>query len=112
MGIDLTKAVSGPVRITYMMGEVAAQGLGQGLGVGVRYFMEFIALISIALGIMNLLPLPIIDGGMIILFFVEWVRKKPAHPKMISIFQTCGMVIIFCLIVFSVFGDIMFFIRQ
>ncbi|MDR2941698.1 MAG: site-2 protease family protein [Treponema sp.] len=104
MGIDLTQAVSGPVRITYMMGDMATKG-------GLRSFAEFISLISIALCMMNLLPLPIIDGGMILLFLVELIRGKPAHPKAISIFQTCGVVIIFCLTFFALFGDIMFFVR-
>ncbi len=105
MGIDLTQAVSGPVRITYMMGDMAAKG-------GLRSFVELIALISIALCMMNLLPLPVIDGGMIILFFVELIRGKPAHPKAISIFQTCGIIIISCLMFFAIFGDIMFFVRR
>jgi regulator of sigma E protease len=111
-GIDLTKAVSGPVRITYMMGDMAAQGFGQSIGTGLRYFIDFIALISVALCVMNMLPLPILDGGMIILFLVEMIRKKPAHPKAISIFQTCGMVIIFSLMVFALFGDILYFVKH
>ncbi|MCL2758673.1 MAG: site-2 protease family protein [Treponema sp.] len=111
-GIDLTQAVSGPVRITYMMGDMAAQGFGQGVGTGFRFLIDFIALISIAICVMNLLPLPILDGGMIILFLVEIIRKKPASPKAISIFQTCGMVIIFTLMAFALFGDIMYFIRR
>jgi regulator of sigma E protease len=110
-GIDLTQAVSGPVRITFMMGEAAAQGFGQGLGTGLRSFADFIALISIALCIMNLLPLPIIDGGMILLFLIEWIRRKPAHPKAVTVFQACGMIIIFGLMVFALFGDILYFIR-
>jgi regulator of sigma E protease len=112
MGIDLTQAVSGPVRITYMMGDMATQGFEQGVGTGLRSFAEFVAIISIALCIMNLLPLPIVDGGMIILFLVEWIRKKPAHPKAISIFQTCGMVIIGCLMFFALFGDIKYFVQK
>jgi len=111
MGIDLTQAVSGPVRITYMIGDMAAQGFGQGVSSGLRSLAEFIALISIALCVMNLLPLPIIDGGMIILFFIEMIRKKPIPPKAVSIFQTCGMVIIGGLFIFAVLGDIMFFVR-
>jgi len=111
-GIDLTKAVSGPVRITYMMGDMAAQGFGQSIGTGLRYFIDFIAIISIALCVMNMLPLPILDGGMIILFLVEMIRKKPAHPKAISVFQTCGTVIIFTLMVFALFGDILYFIHR
>jgi len=111
-GIDLTKAVSGPVRITYMMGDMAAQGFGQSIATGFRYFIDFIALISIALCVMNMLPLPILDGGMIILFLVEIIRRKPAHPKAISIFQTCGTVIIFTLMAFALFGDILYFVRR
>jgi len=111
-GIDLTQAVSGPVRITYMMGDMAAQGFGQSAATGFRFLMDFIALISVALCVMNLLPLPILDGGMIILFLVEMIRKKPAHPKVISVFNACGMAIIFSLMAFALFGDIMYFIRR
>jgi len=111
-GIDLTQAVSGPVRITYMMGDMAAQGFGQGVGTGLRFLLDFIALISVALCVMNLLPLPILDGGMIILFLVEMIRRKPAHPRVISVFNACGMAIIFSLMAFALFGDIMYFIRR
>jgi len=111
MGIDLTQAVSGPVRITYMMGDIATQGFGQGVGTGLRSIMNFIALISIALCVMNMLPLPVLDGGMIILFLIEMIRKKPAHPKAIAVFQTTGMVIIFGLMLLAIYGDIMFFAR-
>ena len=111
-GIDLTKAVSGPVRITYMMGDIATQGFGHSIGTGLRYFIDFIAIISIALCVMNMLPLPILDGGMIILFLVELIRKKPAHPKAISILQACGTVIIFTLMILALFGDVLFFIKR
>jgi len=109
MGIDLTQAVSGPVRITYMMGEMATAGMEQGAGIAFRMVINFLALISIALCVMNLLPLPILDGGMIILFLVEMISKRPIPPKAVAVFQTCGMVIIFGLMVLALFGDIMFF---
>jgi len=112
MGIDLTQAVSGPVRITYMMGDVATQGFEQGVGTGFRSIANFIALISIALCVMNMLPLPMLDGGMIILFLVEMIRRKPIPPKAISVFNACGMAIILCLMVLALFGDIMFFVRS
>jgi len=108
-GINLKNAVSGPVRITYMIGDTATQGFGQDIGTGFLTIFNFIALISIALCVMNLLPLPILDGGMIILFFVEMIRGKPIPPKAVAIFQTCGFVIIISLMVLAIFGDIMFF---
>jgi regulator of sigma E protease len=111
-GIDLTKAVSGPIRITYMVGEVAAEGFGRGVGTGLRSMGEFLALISIALCIMNLLPLPILDGGLIVLSVVEMVRRKPLHPKVINAFQTAGVVIIFSLMAFAIFGDIQYLARR
>ena len=111
-GIDLTQAVSGPVRITYMVGDVAAQGFGQGFGAGVRSMADFLALISIALCVMNLLPLPILDGGMIVLFLIEMIRRKPINPRAAAVFQTLGAVLIFGLMILAVFGDILYLARR
>jgi regulator of sigma E protease len=111
-GIDLTQAVSGPVRITYMVGDLAAEGFGQSFGMGLSAMANFLALISIALCIMNLLPLPVLDGGMIVLFIIEAIKGKPMHPRTISAFQTVGVVLIFGLMIFAVFGDILFLVRQ
>ncbi|MDR0289885.1 MAG: site-2 protease family protein [Treponema sp.] len=111
-GIELTNAVSGPVRITYMVGDVAAAGFGQSFSTGLRSMAEFLALISIALCIMNLLPLPILDGGMIVLFIVEIARRKPLHPKTINVFQTVGAALVFGIMIFAIFGDIQYLARR
>jgi regulator of sigma E protease len=111
-GIDLTQAVSGPVRITYMVGDVAAEGFGQSFGMGLSTMANFLALISIALCIMNLLPLPVLDGGMIVLFIIEAIKRKPLNPKAVYAFQTVGVVLIFGLMIFAVFGDILFLVRR
>jgi regulator of sigma E protease len=111
-GIDLTQAVAGPVRITYMVGDAAAEGFGQGFGAGLSSMASFLSLISIALCIMNLLPLPILDGGMCLLFLVEIIKGHPLHPKAIYVFQTVGVVLIFSLMLFAVFGDILFLARR
>jgi regulator of sigma E protease len=107
-GIDHTKAVSGPVRITYMVGDIAAEGFGRSFGTGLREMMNFLALISVALCVMNMLPLPILDGGLIILSIVEMIRRKPIHPKAIRAFQTVGVALIFGIMLFAVFGDIQY----
>ena len=111
-GVELTEAVSGPVRITYMVGNVAAEAFGQSIGRGLRSLADFLALISIALCIMNLLPLPVLDGGQIVLFTVEIIRRKPLSPRVIGVFQTTGIVIIAGLMLFALFGDIMFLSRR
>jgi regulator of sigma E protease len=111
-GVDLTQAVSGPIRITYMVGEVATEGFGQSIGTGISSMASFLSLISIALCIMNLLPLPILDGGMIILHAIEGIRRKPLNPRAINAFQTVGVVLIFGLMIFAIFGDILFLTRR
>ena len=111
-GIDLTQAVSGPIRITYMVGDVAADGFSQSLGAGFSSMAVFLSLISIALCIMNLLPLPILDGGLILLFFVEGLRGKPIPPKFISVFQTVGIILISGLMLLAVFGDVLYLAKR
>jgi regulator of sigma E protease len=111
-GINLTEAVSGPVRITYMVGDIATESFGRSFVTGLRSLADFLALISIALCVTNLLPLPVLDGGMIVLAAVEWVRRKPIHPKTIRVFQTIGVALISGMIIFAVFGDIMFLARR
>jgi regulator of sigma E protease len=111
-GIDLTQAVSGPLRITLMTGDVAAEGFAEGVGTGLSSLFNFLALISVALCMMNLLPLPVLDGGSIVLYLVEAIKRKPLHPRTINAFQTVGVVLIFGLLVFAVFGDILFLVRR
>ena len=111
-GVDLTQAVSGPIRITYMVGDVAAAGFSQSVGAGISSMASFLSLISIALCIMNLLPLPILDGGLILLFFAEGIRGKPIHPKFISVFQTVGVFLIAGLMLFAVFGDVLYLAKR
>jgi regulator of sigma E protease len=111
-GIDFTKAVSGPVRITYMVGDIATSGFAESAGDGLRSVAEFLAFISIALCVMNLLPLPILDGGLILLFLVEMIRRRPAPPRMVAVFQTFGVVLIGGLMLFALFGDILFLVNK
>ena len=111
-GIDLTKAVSGPVRITYMVGDVAAEGFGESIGAGISAVAGFLALLSVALVVMNLLPIPALDGGLIILFLAELLRGKPLKPKTVYVFQLVGTAIVFGLLLFSLFGDILFLIGR
>jgi regulator of sigma E protease len=61
---------------------------------------------------MNLLPLPILDGGLILLFLIEIIKRKPLHPRYIHVFQTIGAVLIFGIMIFAVFGDILYIARR
>jgi regulator of sigma E protease len=111
-GVDVTQAVAGPLRISYYVGEVATQGFSTGFGTGLRSVFNFLSLLSVALFFMNLLPIPILDGGQIVLYGIEWGIRRPIHPKAIYWYQMVGMVLVFGLILFALFGDILFLSRQ
>ena len=111
-GIDLNNAVSGPIRITYMMGEIAKEGFSRSFEYGIISFFQFLSLISIALFFMNLLPIPALDGGQILFTMSEILMRKNFKPKSVYRYQIFGFIIVFTLIFFSFFNDIIFFIKN
>ena len=62
-GVDAKKAVSGPIRISYYVGEIASNSFREGIRTGFTTIFRFLSMISVALGFANLLPIPIFDGG-------------------------------------------------
>jgi regulator of sigma E protease len=110
-GVDLNQALMGPVRITYMVGEVATVGMAGGIGRAFLSFFNFLSLISVTLFFMNLLPIPVLDGGQIVLSLVEMAARKPLHPRIVYHYQLIGNVIILALMFFALFNDILFFAR-
>lgn len=97
-GVDLSEAVSGPVRITVMLGEVAQSNF---MGA-----MELLSIICVSLFLMNLLPIPILDGGLILFALIELVFRKPLKPKTLYYVQFIGIAFILFIFVFALFGDI------
>lgn len=112
-GVNLKNAVAGPLRITYYVGSVAKSGfrLG-GVGSGLVSFFRFLCLLSIVLFLMNLLPLPALDGGQILIFLVEIIRRKAISPKVIYRIQIVGFSMLIVLVIFFTFNDIMFFMGR
>lgn len=102
-GVDMSEAVSGPVRITLMLGEVAQSSL-----IAVA---ELLAIICVSLFIMNLLPIPILDGGIIFFSLIELIRRKQLRPKTLYRFQFVGIAFIVFLFIFALFGDISYLIK-
>jgi len=111
-GVDLSQAVAGPVRITYFVGEVATQGFATSARAGFIAFFNFLSLLSVVLFFMNLLPIPALDGGQILLSAIEGVGRRPLKPRYVHRYQMVGVVIVFLLIFFAFFNDILFFVRQ
>ena len=90
--------VSGPLGVAQMAGQVAEKGL--------LPLMSFVAFLSINLGVINLLPLPALDGGHFVLLVLEALRGKPLGSKAMNNIQTVGVVIILALTIFSTVKDI------
>ncbi|WP_455382649.1 RIP metalloprotease RseP [Salinispira pacifica] len=111
-GVDLSQAVAGPIRITYLVGEVATQGFATSARAGLISFFNFLSLLSVVLFFMNLLPIPVLDGGQILLSAIEGVSRRPLRPRYVHRYQMVGVVIVFLLIFFAFFNDIMYFVRQ
>lgn len=91
--------LGGPVRIAQYAGSSAEAGLVQ--------FLSFLALISISLGVLNLLPIPVLDGGHLMFNLVELVKGSPVseHVQMIS--QRIGFVILFGIMALAIYNDIL-----
>lgn len=90
--------VSGPIGVAQMAGQVAEKGL--------LPLMNFVAFLSINLGVINLLPLPALDGGHFVLLVLEALRGKPLGSKAMTNIQMIGVAMILALTVFSTFKDI------
>lgn len=90
--------VSGPIGVAQMAGEVAEKGILPLIG--------FVAFLSINLGVINLLPLPALDGGHFVLLVLEAVRGKPLGSKAMNTIQTIGVAIILAITIFSTFKDV------
>lgn len=111
-GIKLRNAVAGPLRITYYIGTAATSGFQIGIGAGVVSFFRFLAFLSVVLFLMNLLPIPAMDGGQIILFIVEIARGKPVRSRLIWRLQIIGFSILILLSLFVTFSDVLFFMGR
>ena len=98
------KAIGGPILIAQMAGEQVKQGM-------VNLF-AFIALISVNLGILNLLPIPVLDGGHILFFSIEAVIRRPVNLKTREIAQQVGIFLLMMLMVFVFYNDIMRFFEK
>lgn len=92
-------AVSGPIGVAEAVGEAAKTGPIQ--------FLYIVCLLTINLGVFNLIPFPALDGGRFLLLIVEGFRRKPINKKIEAYINFAGMVILLALMVFVSFKDIL-----
>ena len=90
--------IPGPIGVLQMTGEVAQQGI--------LPLLNFAALLSLNLGIVNLLPVPVLDGGHFVALCLEALRGKPLSEKVNNAVQTFGLALLLGLMVYATFNDI------
>jgi regulator of sigma E protease len=90
--------LGGPISIAHMSGQVAQLGLAS--------LVSFIALLSVNLGLVNLLPIPVLDGGHLMFYAAEALRGRPVPPRAQEYGYRVGVAIIACIFVFASFNDL------
>ena len=97
-GTISAKNLGGPIMI--------AQLAGQQAEAGIINLIFFIALLSVNLGIINLLPIPVLDGGHLLFFLIEAVSRRPLNRKMREVAQQVGIFVLILLMIFVFYNDI------
>ena len=98
LGNASVENLSGPISI--------AQYAGQSASMGLVHFIKFMALVSVSLGVLNLLPVPVLDGGYLLFFALEGLRGRPISEKAQVFFQKIGMTMLLSLMTLAMFLDV------
>ena len=99
MGQASVKNLSGPVSIAQFAGQSASLGLAQ--------FLGFLALVSVSLGVLNLLPIPLLDGGHLFFYLIEFAARRPVPEAVQAFGQQIGLFVLLSLMGLAVYNDIM-----
>jgi regulator of sigma E protease len=97
-GTVSTKTIGGPIMIAELAGQQAK--------LGATNLLFFIALISVNLAILNVLPIPVLDGGHLLFFLIEMIIGKPVNMRIREVAQQAGMFVLILLMVFVFYNDI------
>jgi regulator of sigma E protease len=92
------KGISGPVSIASFAGESAS--------LGIKVFLGFLALVSISIGVLNLLPIPVLDGGHLMYYIVEIFKGSPVSEQVMMMGQKIGLGVLGLLMMVAIFNDI------
>jgi regulator of sigma E protease len=90
--------VTGPVGIAVMTGQMAR--------LGIIYILQFIALLSLNLAIINFLPFPALDGGRLLFLLIEKIRRKPINQQIENFVHNLGFILLMILMVFVTYRDV------
>jgi regulator of sigma E protease len=99
--------ISGPVGIVNTIGESYNVTVAHGADIMIRTMLLFVAILSANLGVMNLLPLPALDGGRLIFIILEFIRRKPVPPEREGMIHFAGFVMLMVLSAAIMYNDIL-----
>lgn len=104
MGEGLGGQISGPVGVAVVTGHIAQ--------LGIPYLLNFTAMLSINLGVVNILPFPALDGGRILFAIIEKIKGRPVNPTIEGFFHNLGFGLLILLVVFVTYRDLVQYGRQ
>lgn len=105
--VMMGKMVTGEVSWKNLSGPVSiADYAGQSARLGLDYYLKFMAMVSISLGVLNLLPIPVLDGGHLMYHIIEVVRRRPLSERAMEVAQQIGVSLLFSLMAFAFLNDI------
>lgn len=96
-GLVSTSNLSGPITIAKVAGDSARSG--------VEAFLGFLALLSVSLAVLNLLPIPVLDGGHVVLHLLEWLRGKPLPERLQALGVQVGLMLVVSLMALALYND-------
>lgn len=106
MGKVSTKDIAGPVGIVQTVGNVVTQSMPDGISYVILNILSISILLTANLGVMNLLPIPALDGGRLLFLIIEWIRRKPLNQKVENYTNMAGFMLLMALMVFILANDI------
>ncbi len=103
----LGKMLTGHISLKNLSGPITiADYAGQSAQIGWVAYLSFVALISISLGVLNLLPVPLLDGGHLMYYIVEILKGRPVSERAMQIGQHVGMAVLFTLMLLALYNDV------
>lgn len=109
----LGKMVTGEVSLKNVSGPITiADYAGQSAQMGIAAYLGFLALVSVSLGVLNLLPIPVLDGGHLMYYLIEMIRGTPLSEKAMEIGHQIGMGLLITLMLFALHNDLLRLISE
>ena len=101
------KLISGNASASHISGPLTIADIaGQSAELGLQSYLEFLGLVSISLGVLNLLPVPVLDGGHLVFYTAEWIRGKPLGERIQNIGLRFGLALMMLMMAIAFFNDI------